>query len=145
MHANDNRSRRLVIYPTCGSGTTAYTAEAWGRRWITCDSSRISITLAKQRLLTACFPYYKLAHPNEGIGSGLVYKRVQHITLKSIAQDENSGEESLYDQPVVDKNITRVSGPFTAEAIPAITVSPLGEKSSSSSVDNSTCAYWRNL
>ncbi len=77
----------LVLDPTCGSGTTAYVAEKWGRRWITCDTSRVAITLAKQRLMTAAFDYYNLAHPEEGVGSGFVYKTVPHITLKSIANN----------------------------------------------------------
>ena len=66
----------LVLDITCGSGTTAYVAEQWGRRWITCDTSRVAITLAKQRLMTATFDYYKLAHPEQGVGSGFVYKTV---------------------------------------------------------------------
>jgi adenine-specific DNA-methyltransferase len=77
----------LVFDPTCGSGTTAYVAEQWGRRWITCDTSRVAITLAKQRLMTAVFDYYELAHPNEGVGSGFKYKTVPHVTLKSIANN----------------------------------------------------------
>ncbi|WP_292729440.1 site-specific DNA-methyltransferase [Methanoculleus sp.] len=77
----------LVLDPTCGSGTTAYVAEKWGRRWITCDTSRVAITLAKQRLMTAVFDYYDLAHPEEGVGSGFVYKTIPHITLKSIANN----------------------------------------------------------
>src|SRR5206468_3401962 len=60
----------LVFDPTCGSGTTAYVAEQWGRRWITCDTSRVALTLAKQRLMTATFDYYQLAKPEEGISSG---------------------------------------------------------------------------
>src|SRR5690606_20802155 len=77
----------LVFDPTCGSGTTAYVAEQWGRRWITCDTSRVAIALAKQRLMTASFEYYELAHPEEGVGSGFVYKTVPHVTLKSIANN----------------------------------------------------------
>jgi adenine-specific DNA-methyltransferase len=61
----------LVFDPTCGSGTTAYVAEQWGRRWITCDTSRVALTLARQRLMTAVFDYYELAHPQEGVGSGV--------------------------------------------------------------------------
>lgn len=64
----------LVLDITCGSGTTAYVAENWGRRWVTCDTSRVAITLAKQRLMTASFNYYELAHPDEGVGSGFKYK-----------------------------------------------------------------------
>lgn len=71
----------------CGSGTTAYVAEQWGRRWITCDTSRVALTLARQRLMTAVFDYYELAHPEEGVGSGFKYKTVPHVTLKSIANN----------------------------------------------------------
>ena len=63
----------LVLDPTCGSGTTAFVAEKWGRRWITCDTSRVAITLAKQRLMTASFDYYALRYPNEGLGGGFDY------------------------------------------------------------------------
>ena len=117
----------LVLDPTCGSGTTAYVAEQWGRRWITCDTSRVAITLAKQRLLTAVYDYYELAHPEEGVGSGFRYKTVPHVTLGSIAQHEPAGEETLYDVPHVDTSRTRVSGPFTVEAVPAPTVRSLEE------------------
>ncbi len=109
----------LVFDPTCGSGTTAFVAEQWGRRWITCDTSRVATTLAKQRLMTAVFDYYELAHPEEGVGSGFRYKTVPHVTLKSIANNEPPGTETLYDQPLVDRKRTRVSGPFTVEAVPA--------------------------
>ena len=77
----------LVFDPTCGSGTTAYVAEKWGRRWITCDTSRVALAIARQRLMTAVFDYYELAHPEEGVGSGFKYKTVPHVTLKSIANN----------------------------------------------------------
>ncbi|RZB35516.1 MAG: adenine-specific DNA-methyltransferase [Desulfobacteraceae bacterium Eth-SRB2] len=109
----------LVLDITCGSGTTANVAEQWGRRWITCDTSRVALTLAKQRLMTANFVYYKLAHPDEGIGSGFEYKTVPHITLKSIANNEPPATETLYDQPYIDNKKTRITGPFTVEAVPA--------------------------
>jgi adenine-specific DNA-methyltransferase len=115
----------LVLDPTCGSGTTAFVAEQWGRRWITCDTSRVAITLAKQRLLTAVYDYYELSHPNEGVGSGFRYKKAPHITLGSIAQKEPPKEETLYDQPYIDKSRARVAGPFTVEAVPAPTVRSL--------------------
>ena len=186
----------LVFDPTCGSGTTAYVAEQWGRRWITCDTSRVALTLARQRLMTAVFVYYELAHPEEGVGSGFKYKTVPHVTLKSIAnnpeidgiharwqtklepireqlnqllkkqwqeweipreadkdwpkeaetlltewwqlrrrrQEEidaaiarHAQQETLYDQPFVDKKKTRVSGPFTVEAVPAPAVKSVEE------------------
>lgn len=115
----------LVLDITCGSGTTAYVAEQWGRRWITCDTSRVSIAIAKRRLLTATFDYYKLAHPEQGIAGGLIYKTVPHITLKSVATGEPPETETLYDQPEIDRNKVRVSGPFTVEALPAPIVKPL--------------------
>lgn len=117
----------LVLDITCGSGTTAYVAEQWGRRWITCDTSRVAITLAKQRLMTATFDYYKLAHEEQGVGSGFVYKTVPHITLKSIANNEPPAQEILYDQPEIDKTKIRVTGPFTVEALPAPVVKPLDD------------------
>ena len=117
----------LVLDITCGSGTTAYVAEQWGRRWITCDTSRVAIALAKQRLMTATFDYYKLAIQDQGVGSGFVYKTVPHITLKSIANNEPAEEETLYDQPLVDTSKTRITGPFTVEALPAPTVHPLDD------------------
>ena len=132
----------LVLDPTCGSGTTAYVAEQWGRRWITCDTSRVAVTLAKQRLMAADFDYYELAHPQEGIGSGFNYKKVPHVTLKSIANNPEiregmtreqidaaiaryADQETLYDQPYIDKSRVRVAGPFTVEAVPAPTVRSL--------------------
>ncbi len=86
----------LVLDPTCGSGTTAYVAEKWGRRWITCDTSRVAVTLAKQRLMTASFDYYELRYPHEGLRGGFIYKTVPHVTLKSIAN--NPDIDVIYDR-----------------------------------------------
>jgi adenine-specific DNA-methyltransferase len=144
----------LVLDPTCGSGTTAYVAEQWGRRWITVDTSRVALALARQRLMGARFPYYLLADSDKGkakeaevggrprvggastddIRHGFVYERVQHITLKSIANNPDIVEgmsrdeidaaikrhadfETLYDRPYEDKGVVRVSGPFTVESL----------------------------
>jgi adenine-specific DNA-methyltransferase len=117
----------LILDPTGGSGTSAYVAEQWGRRWITCDTSRVAVTLAKQRLMTSVLEFYELAHPSEGVGSGFLYETVPHVTLKSIANDEPPGQETLYDQPKVDKSRVRVTGPFTVEAVPAPAVRPLSD------------------
>lgn len=86
----------LVLDPTCGSGTTAFVAEKWGRRWITCDTSRVAITLAKQRLMTASFDYYALRYPHEGLKGGFEYETVPHITLKSIAN--NPDIDTIYEE-----------------------------------------------
>src|SRR5208283_88640 len=161
----------LVLDPTCGSGTTAYIAEQWGRRWITIDTSRVALALARTRLMAARFPYYYLAdscpqmtqmtadediknylrqsassadknssssaggfHSPPDIRKGFVYKRVPHVTLKSIANNPDIKEgmtrdeidaaiarhaesETLYDQPYEDKKTVRVSGPFTVESL----------------------------
>lgn len=117
----------IVLDVTCGSGTTAFIAEQWGRRWITCDTSRVALTLAKQRLMAATFPYYVLAHAEEGIGSGFKYKKVPHVMLGTIANDEPKREETLFDRPDEDKTRVRVSGPFTVEAVPAPTVRSLDD------------------
>ncbi|MGA8148228.1 MAG: site-specific DNA-methyltransferase [Gallionellaceae bacterium] len=97
----------LVLDPTCGSGTTAYVAEQWGRRWITIDTSRVALALARARIMGARYPYYHLADSREGqikegevtrtvpsnqptrgnIRQGFVYERVPHVTLKSIANN----------------------------------------------------------
>ena len=118
----------LVLDPTCGSGTTAYVAEQWGRRWITIDTSRVPLALARQRLLTATFPWYELKDDNRGPSAGFVYRRKQnkkgeevggivpHITLKSIANNEPPPEEVLVDRPEEASGITRVTGPFCVEA-----------------------------
>jgi adenine-specific DNA-methyltransferase len=118
----------LVLDPTCGSGTTAYIAEQWGRRWITIDTSRVPLALARQRLLTATFTYYELKEPQRGPTGGFVYRRKQnakgeevggivpHITLKSIANNESPKEEILVDRPEELTNVIRVCGPFCVEA-----------------------------
>jgi adenine-specific DNA-methyltransferase len=118
----------LVLDPTCGSGTTAYVAEQWGRRWITGDTSRVPLALARQRLLTATFPYYDLKDHQAGPSGGFVFKRKQnrkgeeigglvpHITLKSIANDEPPAMEVLVDRPETNETVVRVSGPFVVEA-----------------------------
>jgi adenine-specific DNA-methyltransferase len=186
----------LVLDPTCGSGTTAYVAEKWGRRWITCDTSRVAVTLAKQRLMTTSYDYYALRYPHEGLKGGFVYKTVPHVKLKSIATNleidaiyvrlhpaiegalielnratkmsfkewevpfafsngwpeaarlsfddfhaarqalrkqmdfsiaNHAEQETLYDQPQVDKSKLRISGPFTVEAVPFPSVLALEE------------------
>ncbi|MBI3090520.1 MAG: site-specific DNA-methyltransferase [Candidatus Tectomicrobia bacterium] len=154
----------LVLDPTCGSGTTAYVAEQWGRRWITIDTSRVALALARTRLMAAKYPYYYLAdaYPQitpmntdeeiknylrksvpsvssvdsslPDIRKGFVYKRVPHVTLKSIANNpdiregmtraeidaaitRHADQETLYDQPYPDSSRARVAGPFTVESL----------------------------
>lgn len=125
----------LVLDPTCGSGTSAYVAEQWGRRWITIDTSRVAIALARQRLLAARLSQYLLADPaTKDIRRGFKYETVAHVTLKSIANNPDIHEDStaasisaaikghsdreiLYDRPQVDPEVVRVPGPFTIESL----------------------------
>ena len=117
----------LVLDPTCGSGTTAYAAEQWGRRWITIDTSRVPLALTRQRLLTATYPFYQLFDDKRGPAGGFIYTRkqnnrgavggiVSHTTSTSIANNDFPVEEVLVDRPDVQPSVTRVSGPFTVEA-----------------------------
>jgi len=115
----------LVLDPTCGSGTTAYVAEQWGRRWITIDTSRVALTLARARLMAARYPYYLLADSPEGfkkqqevgqiplkvprpasfgydVRRGFVYKTVPHITLRDIANNEEIDEIHARYQPQLE-------------------------------------------
>lgn len=93
----------LVVDPTCGSGTSAYVAEKWGRRWITCDTSRVAVTLAKQRLMTASYDYYELKYPHEGLNAGFIYKTVPHVTLKSIANNPEIDEIRERMHPAIER------------------------------------------
>jgi adenine-specific DNA-methyltransferase len=117
----------LVLDPTCGSGTTAFVAESWGRRWITVDTSRVPLALARQRILSAVLPYYELREPARGPSGGFVYKTKQndrgeqvggifpYVTKGSIANSVPPEQKVLVDRP--EKiNVIRVAGPFVFEA-----------------------------
>jgi adenine-specific DNA-methyltransferase len=146
----------LVFDPTCGSGTTAYVAEQWGRRWITCDTSRVALTLAKQRLMTAVFDYYELAHPERGRRQRVqVQDRAPRHAQVHRQQPASRGmtkqidaaiarhapQETLYDQPFVDSKKHRVSGPFTVEAVPAPAVKSVEELLESTNWKPATIHY----
>lgn len=105
----------LVFDPTCGSGTTALCAERLGRRWITCDTSRVAVNVARRRLVSAVLPHYKTR--NGKVSGNFLYKNVQHITLKSIAYDLEPEQVDLLDQPEVDKDAIRVCGPFEVTSL----------------------------
>ena len=132
----------LVLDPTCGSGTTAYVAEQWGRRWITIDTSRVALALARARIMGARYPYYLLADSPEGqrkeaeitrkapsealtsgdVRQGFVYERVPHITLKSIANNAEIDviwerwQETL--EPLRDDLNARLDGDWEEWQIP---------------------------
>jgi len=99
----------LVFDPTCGSGTTAYCAEKWGRRWITCDTSRVALAIARQRLMTAKFDYYELVDPERGPVGGFIYRTVPHVTLRSIVHNTEIDEIAARYQPQIDEAITELN------------------------------------
>ncbi len=101
----------LIFDPTCGSGTSAIVAEQWGRRWITTDTSRIAINIAKTRLMTASLPYY-LLHDQEScdLRQGFVYEKAKRIKLGALANDEEPEIVTLYDKPNLDKKPSPSNG-----------------------------------
>jgi adenine-specific DNA-methyltransferase len=88
----------------------------WGRRWITCDTSRVAVTLAKQRLMTASYDYYALRYPHEGLRGGFIWKTVPHVTLKSIAN--NPDIDAIYDRlhPAIEQALDELNKALKAEA-----------------------------
>jgi adenine-specific DNA-methyltransferase len=118
----------LVFDPTCGSGTTAYVAEKWGRRWITCDTSRVAITLAKQRLMTASYDYYELKYPHEGLKGGFIYRTVPHVTPKSIANNPEIDEIYERMHPAIEKALDELNATLRASPPKPFTVTEGGRK-----------------
>jgi len=123
----------LILDPTCGSGTTPIVAEQWGRRWITIDTSRVALALARTRLMAHRYPWFQLQDESD-VKHGFLCRTVPHITLKSIAQNpdirdgltraeteaaiaRHAEQETLFDQPQEDRNKVRVTGPFTVESL----------------------------
>ena len=138
----------LVLDPTCGSGTTAYVAEQWGRRWITIDTSRVALALARARLMGARYPYYLLSDSPAGqrkeaelshvepsdaptygdVKQGFVYERVPHITLRSIAN--NAEIDVIYEQrqPAVEAALADLNSALRADTPEPFDVSVGGRK-----------------
>lgn len=115
----------LVVDPTCGSGTTAYVAERHGRRWITTDTSRVALSLARERLLTATYPYYRLIDPMRGVDAGIRYESRDWVKASTIGYGvADSDVQVLYDQPETVRGIVRVAGPFTVEALSRYAINP---------------------
>jgi adenine-specific DNA-methyltransferase len=154
----------LVLDPTCGSGTSAYCAEKWGRRWITIDTSRVALAITRQRLMTATFPYFILADsldgrakeqelsgqaithdlpsPTKSLARGFVCKRVRHIKMSDITQNDeivagvskpaieesirrHADFEYLVDEPLEAQGTIRVAGPFTVESLSPMAAGPV--------------------
>ncbi len=120
----------LVLDPTCGSGTTAFVAEKWGRRWVTCDTSRVAVTLAKQRLMTASYDYYDLKYPHEGLKGGFIYKTVPHVTLKSIANNPEIDEIYGTMHPAIEAALADLSKALRAHPPEPFEVTEGGRKGS---------------
>jgi adenine-specific DNA-methyltransferase len=123
----------LVLDPTCGSGTSVVAAEKWGRRWITIDTSRVALALARTRLMSYRYPWFELRDEDD-VRQGFQWRTVTRVTLKSIAQNpdiregmskaeiaatiaRHAEQETLYDQPQENRKKVRVTGPFTVESL----------------------------
>lgn len=129
----------LILDPTCGGGTTAYSAERWGRRWITIDTSPVATAIVRQRIATATFPYYTLRDSPEGAkaeaelsgrgaieapeapygldpSAGFVYQRAPFVSAATLAYDEDPPATMLVDQPHVTRGVMRSASPFTVES-----------------------------
>ncbi len=120
----------IIFDPTCGGGTTAISAERLGRKWITCDTSRVALNLSRKRIMTEVYDYYKLQNPEEGLAGGLKYKEVDRLTPSLIAKGNTGKKETIYLEPIKDSSLKRVSGPFTVEAVPSIRVKTISENHS---------------
>jgi adenine-specific DNA-methyltransferase len=115
----------LLFDPTCGSGTTAYVAEKHGRRWITIDTSRVALALARERLLTGTYPYYRLIDPNKGVDAGIRYQTREWVKASAIGYGQEEHDvQVLYDRPEIVPGVVRVSGPFTVEALSRYAINP---------------------
>jgi adenine-specific DNA-methyltransferase len=153
----------LVVDPTCGSGTTALMSEHWGRRWITIDTSRVALALARQRIMGSSFPYFRLTDSSGDLRKNFVYKTLQHVSLKSIANNpdikpgmgraeidaaikRHADSETLYDQPEENSRIVRVAGRFTVESLsPHSTVSPTVSESEKTAATDDQSTFEQSI
>lgn len=123
----------LVVDPTCGSGTSAWAAERLGRRWITADTSRVALAIARERILTSKFDYFKLKDADRGVDGGLELDALTRVTASSIGYGTDPDTETLFDQPKVDRSKVRVSGPFTMESLSRYVTDPLSSNGAEAS------------
>ena len=124
----------IIFDPTCGGGTTAVASERLGRKWITCDTSRVALNLSRKRLMTEIYDFYKFQNPEEGLAGGLKYKEVERHTPSTIAKEYTGKKETIYLEPEIDTSLKRVTGPFTIEAVPSIRVKSF--ENSEDQIDN---------
>ena len=135
----------LILDPTCGSGTTAVAAEKLGRRWITVDTSRVAIAIARERILTSTFPYFRLRDPNRDVDGGFEYETVDRFRRARIARGEGPEPVTLLHRPIEDKKKIRVSGPFTLEALSRYAVNPVDDAPSEVAPTDGTISHVETL
>lgn len=99
-----------ILDITCGSGVTAICAERWGRRWVTCDTSRVAVNVARKALLTSTFPHFKIY--GSALSSGFIYDSPVKVTLGALSNDREAADLTLVDQPEISNDAIRVCGPF---------------------------------
>ncbi|HLG95184.1 MAG TPA: site-specific DNA-methyltransferase [Bryobacteraceae bacterium] len=95
----------LVLDPTCGSGSTAFAAEQWGRRWITIDTSRVAVAIARQRLLTSRFDFYRMKNQGAGIAGGILNKRAPHVRLSDVVRNLNLEPIFAKHEPILEAKL----------------------------------------
>jgi adenine-specific DNA-methyltransferase len=115
----------LILDPTSGSGTMPWAAEKLGRRWVAIDTSRVALSLSRERILTGIFDYYRLQDPERNVDGGFLYRTLTRVTASSIGYEESPQTALLHDQPLIDRDKVRVSGPFTVEALSRYSVNPM--------------------
>jgi adenine-specific DNA-methyltransferase len=135
----------LVIDPTCGSGTTAFVAEQYGRRWITMDTSRVAMSIARERILTATFPYYQLRDESRDVDGGFEYETLDRVTLRSIARGEGPEQVTLVDRPKTVTKKIRVAGPFTVEALSRYAINPADDAPSAVPAEDEVSTHVETL
>ena len=124
----------LVLDPTCGSGATASAAEKWGRRWITCDTSNVAVTVARQRFITATYPFWTInqynksqARSHHDPAGGFIYARVRKVSAARLAYNLPPEHHELVDQPEETQGVVRLCSPFTVESETPYAYIPLSQ------------------
>jgi adenine-specific DNA-methyltransferase len=135
----------LVVDPTCGSGTAAIASEKFGRRWIVIDTSRVALAIARERLLTAVYPYFSLLDEQRGVDAGFSYETGERIRPSSVAEGGEPEAITFFDKPLKDPKKRRVSGPFTVESLSRYAINPLDADVSAPVPDDHAASHVESL
>ena len=131
----------LVFDPTCGSGTSAFVAEHWGRRWISCDTSTVSVAVARQRVTTAAYPFWELKDDHDASrggwdpAAGFTYHKIRHVSAARLGYDLRPEYIEMVDRPEETRGVVRVCSPFTVESETPYAYVPISQIDSDASLD----------